>query len=68
MKNIASYEYGEFSRHNNGDGTTSCYRETKFIGAFENTSAFTDLFYRLTKEIVDLKHELKAIKSKQEQP
>ena len=66
MKGYPTYEYGEFSRYNNGDGTTSCYRNLKFIGAFENSSVFTDLFYKLTKEIVDLKHELKVIKSKQE--
>ena len=59
---IPMYEYGEFARYKNSDGTTSCYRNLKFIGAFENDSAFCDLFGTLTKEVVDQKHEINQLK------
>ena len=61
MSSYPVYECGEFSRYKNEDGTTSCYRDGKFIGAFENTSAFNGLFYKLTKEITDTQEELKKL-------
>lgn len=51
------FEYGEFSRYKNEDSTTSCYRNLKFIGAFENTSIFCDLYGNFAREITELKAE-----------
>ena len=64
---LPMFEYGEFSRYKNEDGTTSCYRDMKFIGAFENSSIFCDLYATLTKEIVDLKYRVKAMQAEIEQ-
>jgi hypothetical protein len=60
MSKLPTYEHGSFSRYKNDDGTTSCYRDGKFLGAFDNNSAFCDLFASLAVEIEKLKAELEV--------
>ena len=60
---ISIFEHGEFSLYKNVDESVSCYRNLKFIAAFENKLAFCDLYKDFAKEITKLKAENEKLRN-----
>lgn len=50
-------QYGVYRRYNNLDGTTSVYRDDKFLAALENDTATCRLFYVMANEIATFSSE-----------
>ena len=58
---IPMFKWGEFARYKNDDGTTSCYRGQRFVGAFDNNSAFCDLFASFAIEVTKKDARIKEL-------
>ncbi len=51
MTKFPAFEAGKYSRYNNEDGSTTVYKDGKYMGTFDNETMFCNLFYTMATEI-----------------
>lgn len=62
---IPMFKWGEFARYKNDDNSTSCYRGQKFIGAFDNNTAFCELFTSFALEVTAKDARIKELEERE---